>query len=76
MGKRKCDTCGCDILELDSHRCIGHACERRLCIPCHSESFGLCRRHKIHQEIEADRIQGKYDGSDEEWNKYWEGFEE
>jgi len=71
----KCNICGRKILELDSNRCIGHACEKRLCIPCFSAQFGYCKRCKILREIEADRVQGNYDEEEDSWDKYWEDYD-
>jgi len=50
-----CAACGVKVLELDSYQCIGLACERRLCIPCHSKSFGFCPRCRKLDDMDRDQ---------------------
>jgi len=61
-----CAICGCDITELGSNRCIGFACENRLCFKCFSDTGGYCSRCKILRELETVQMQpGAMDISDE-----------
>jgi hypothetical protein len=61
-----CAICGCDISELGSNRCLGFACEKRLCFKCFSDTGGYCPTCKIYWELDGIRGNvGKYDTSDE-----------
>ena len=51
-----CASCKEKILELGSNQCLGHACDKRLCFRCFSETAGLCPRCKILREIEGEHM--------------------
>jgi hypothetical protein len=61
-----CAVCGCDITELGSKRCLGFACDKRLCPQCFSESGGYCLTCAVRQKI-TDRpmVPGSLDTTDE-----------